>query len=537
MPRPIHAIEITSFDGGWNLDADQFKLKDNETPEIYNMMLLRDGSATVRKGMAPWGSGPWGANYAGNSYFFQSSTGVRQMLESRQSDHTIQYGTGGAWASIGQTTGATPHEADFQTWINRVYCANGKGQVGCKWDGTTRTALTASATGAWQNNYDTPTGTHQPKAEFIERHADRMWVGYTNEDGTDFPLRIRYSHFNQPESWHQDDYIDLPEGGGKITGLISFKDTLIIFKEKQIWAIYGYDPDQFNKVNLTQTMGVLHVNFVGANEGRVYFYDLALGVWSWDGKKFNDHFEKLRPAIDNGWITGAALDRATLNVLDRQVFVGLPFLRTGVASLVYASFVFDETVGKYGAWTQIFTRGGYGPRHVVHYIASDGTKIPLCRIGSGWMLQMNARNDAKDDIGDGLGPGPFSNGISTKWYEAAAIGQKANWRAPDYILGDQDADSLVKVLVYTDYDEANAKRGHSLIQTAAVANSLVWNVGNWNEKNWGARTAGSLIIKGASIGNARAVRLVLSGSFFEEGDGVHWSLNAIVHKVTPRNLR
>jgi len=219
------------------------------------------------------------------------------------------------------------------------------------------------------------------------------------------------------------------------------------------------------------------------------------------------------------------------------VWVGLPFLRTGVATVIYAAFVFDETVGKYGAWTQTFTTGGYGPRHAVFFIQSDGTKIPLCRIGSGWMLQMNGRTDAKDDIGDGLGPQPFSNGVSTKWIEAAAIGQKANWKAPDYVIGDQDADSLIKVLVFTDYDEANAKRTHSLIQTAAAANSLVWNVGNWNEKNWGSRTAGSIIVKGAPLGTARAVRLVLSGSLFQEGDGVHWSLNAIVHKAVPRNLR
>jgi len=537
MARAIKGIEVLDFSGGWNLDADQFKLADNEMPEIYNMMLMRDGSLTVRKGMSTWGSGPWGANSAGNSYFFGSSTGVRQMLEARATDHTIQYGTGGAWASIGQTTGATPHEADFQTWINRVYCANGKGQVGCKWDGTTRTALTASGTAQWQNNYDTPTGTHQPKAEFIVRHADRMWVGYTNEDATDFPLRVRYSHFNQPESWHQDDYIDLPEGGGKITGIASFKDTLIIFKEKQIWAIYGYDPDQFNKVNLTSSMGVPHRNAFSQNEQRLYFYDLALGVWSWDAKRFTDHFEKLRPAIDNSWITTSALDRMTLNCIDRQVWVGLPFLRTGVASLIYASFVFDETIGKYGAWTQVFTRGGYGPRHVVQFLDSTGQKIPLCRIGSGWMLQMNARADAKDDIGDGLGPGPFSNGMSTKWFEPGTVGQKGAWRAPDFVVGDQDSDSLLKVLVFTDYDEVNAKRSMTLQQTAAATNSLVWNVGNWNEKNWGSRTGGSLIIRGSNIGNAKAVRLTVSGSFFEEGDGVHWSLNGIVHKVTPRQLR
>ena len=538
MARSIVPIELNDFSGGWNLNADQFKLARNEVPEIYNMIIDRAGSLRTRKGWDTWGDTHVAGSFAGRNFFFHSSTNVRQVLTSSAFDHKVRAGTGGAWTDLGITTGATPHEADFAAWNQYCYIACGIGQVGNKWDGSTATALTASASGAWQDDYDLPTGTHMPKAEFVQRHADRLWVAYTNEDSTDYPQRVRYSHFNQPESWRELDYIDLPLGGGQITGLQAFKDTLLVFKESQVWAIYGYDPDQFNAVNLTSEMGIPNRNAVSASEQRCYFYDLRVGVWSWDGKRFTDHFEKLRPAIDLGWITSAQLSKISLDVLDRQVWVALPYLRDGVASYIYATFIFDETVGKYGAWTQVFSAAGRGIRNVINYVDSDGTKIPLGREGGNWMLQLDARDDAKDDYGDAiLGAVPFSCGFHTSWIDVGTPGQKASWRAPDYVISDQDADSRIKVRVFQNYDETNVARQHNLDQTAAAGTSLVWGVGNWDEALWGGRALGALLLKGSPLGSCYAVKLNVFGSQYTEGDGVPWGVNSIVFKATPRKLR
>lgn len=537
MARKIVPMQVGDFSGGWNLAADQFNLADNEVPEIFNMMLQQDGSLRVRKGWEAWGEAGIAAFYEGRNHFFHSSTNVRQLLVAKSWNADVAYGNGGAWTEMGIDATATPHVADFATWLDRCYIACGVGNPSIVWDGTTDTALTASGAGQWQDDYDAPVTTHMPEAEFVQRHADRLWVAYTNEDTDDYPLRIRYSHFNQPGSWAESDYIDLPAGGGQITGLQAFKDTLLVFKERQVFAIYGYDPEQYNPVELTAALGIPNRNCVSANEQRCYFYDIREGVWSWDGRKFTDHFEKLRVAIDEGWITNSEADRITVDCYDRQVWVALPYLRTGSASQIYATFVYDETIGKFGAWTQVFSVGGLGVRSITAFVDSDGTKIPLARGGSNWIVQLDARDDARDNMGGAIAEDVFSCGFATRWLDPGVWGQKGSWRAPEYIFSDQDADSTIIVNVYHDYDEITIQRQHSVTQTAESGTALEWDVSDWDEAYWGTRRAGSVIVRGSPLGTARAVKLLIYGSFYQEGDGVPWGLNGIVFKVTPRKIR
>jgi hypothetical protein len=547
MARPIKPIQINDFTGGLNLDVDQFSLADNEFPDCLNVVIQPNGGVRARKGWEPWGASSTGAAAQGSLFFFLSSTDVRQVLIARGTDHKVLWSNGGPWTDIGLTCGATPHEAAFATWLTHVYIACGKANVGQKWNGTTRTALTASGSSGsnWQNDYDTPTGTHMPKAEFAAVHADRLWVAYTNEDSTDRPQRVRYSHFNAPESWHEEDYIDLPRGGGAVTALLPFQDCLLVFKERQVWAIYGYEDTSFQPVLLTAQVGAPHQNMVSANEQRVYFYDRRVGLYSWDGRRFVDRFEKLRTAIEQGWV-GPGLNRVSVSVLDREVWVTLPFSRLGDATDVpWIVFVYDESITKDGAWTAFTGKEGYAPRRCITFIDSSGVKWRLGCTGSHWVINLAARHDTKDNNGDGELK-PFDSYLHTRWIDVGVWGQKAQHRAPDFILSDLDIDATLQVWAFADYEEANPARTFTLDTQASVGTPLVWNVGLWGTGTWGKRPAGSLIVRGKSLGTMRAVKLAIGTSIGNMGGagaearseaGSPWGLNGIVFKAVPRKLR
>ena len=77
---------------------------------------------------------------------------------------------------------------------------------------------------------DAPTSNTMPQAEYVAGHASYLFVACTDEaDGNHF-ARVRWSHPDKPDSWRADDFLDIDSGGGRITGLMSFRDHLLIFK-------------------------------------------------------------------------------------------------------------------------------------------------------------------------------------------------------------------------------------------------------------------------------------------------------------------
>ena len=77
------------------------------------------------------------------------------------------------------------------------------------------------------------------KAKYVAVIRDFVFVGYTNESGTTYSNRVKWSGINDPTTWAPSqttlsDYQDLPDTGN-VQGIASGEEFGVIFTDKAIW--------------------------------------------------------------------------------------------------------------------------------------------------------------------------------------------------------------------------------------------------------------------------------------------------------------
>ena len=128
------------------------------------------------------------------------------------------------------------------------------------------------------------------KAQCIELFKGFLFLGNTTEGGERFPTRLRWSQWQNPRLWHNNEdgsgmsgYVDVDDTDGKIMALKRIGDVLYIYKENSIIALtYTGDPDNiFSKEVVTTKAGLIapeaivelpHLNiFLGEDD--IYMFD------------------------------------------------------------------------------------------------------------------------------------------------------------------------------------------------------------------------------------------------------------------------
>ena len=567
----MRAFAIEDFTGGLNLRADVFNLNSNESPDLLNVDIDPRGGVFQRRGLQRWGS----ANVAGvlpqnwgtsqNLWFWESDT--PQMLLS--ANDTVYYSDDGTFADTTISTASSPFGAVFSSWSDGnedvAYVACGCGSGAHKWDGTTKTALTANGTGAWQNDLLSPSTGHMPQCRHVTFHIDRNWVAYTGEDGTSYPDRVRFSHPLFPESWREDDYIDIVGGGRGITALVSFNGHIVVFKEHAIYAIYGYSDDTFQVVTVTEDIGCVNPSAIAATETGLYFFDGQNGLFVYDGRTVDYMFEQLHPLFDVNEFNDTALAAVRVSAVGRKVYVSLP---TGVSTsaetysmigvnyrdtgILYAgggltfdslgviyddsdvkwdgqtqsddvtsTYVWDSTLGKSGAWTKYQIADGFGLGSGALFVDSNNNSKELFVHPTKPQVFYFDRNLYTDNV---LGYfSPFSSFYVTSWQDAGSAHSKKFWRRPEFVLNREYAAYDLSVSVYRDWDSLTLKR-----QFAVPAEGFT---GTGSPSQW-VQTFGSEVSRGNSLGLSRAVQLKLSSN-----DSAKWGVNGITFKYNPRGYK
>lgn len=137
----------------------------------------------------------------------------------------------------------------------------------------------------YNDDYSNPTTGRFVVADTVATHMGYVFGGCVRETGdTILYNRLRWSHPNQPESWHSKDYIDEYRGGERITCVRSFEDHLVVFKDQSIWALHGYDSTSWEWKNVTMDFGVASPMAVIDGGGYLWFVN-EQGVfrYSFDG--------------------------------------------------------------------------------------------------------------------------------------------------------------------------------------------------------------------------------------------------------------
>ena len=537
----INLVRQDDFTGGLNLRADQFQLAPNESPDLLNVEIDPRGGVFSRGGWKEVGSatGTWTPKrlypFYGSSAKLMMSTGAG-----------VYYRDTANFTSLSLTPDAT-WGASFAGWGSLVYMALGHSTQAYKWNGSgAATALTANGTGAWQNDYTTPTGTHCPKAKLNITHAGKLWVANTNENSTAYPNRIRWSHENSPESWAELDFIEINDGSDGITGLASFGGQLIVYKTNSMYAIMGYNSDTFQVVELSRKVGAVSPMAVGVSERGAYCFSWPEGLHYYDGKALYDIFEPLRPMITLNNVNPAQTNKIFVNVINERVWLSVPYSTETAVTQPSCSFVYDPSIGRSGAYTKLSTKlaastatetfgiaGGCG------YVSSDGTSRGLALHPTRGVVVSVDNYDLPKDVELDLDQFSFDSYYRTRWIDGGMYVQKKMFRRPTIVAKQPDSATSLTIDVYHDFEEENRKRTFTLSLPAASTN-LVWNTGQWRSasnsllaaSSWGQGSAGGFIKDSKGLGLCKCVQLKITGE-----SGKEWGINSVTWKFSPRRVR
>ena len=534
--RRTQLFTLRDFTGGLNLQADTFRLANNESPDMLNVDVDRRGGFQVRRGVAPYTTNALSADPF--TLWVFNNGGTEQIMA--QVGVKVWTSTGSTWTEIGPNRGVTDAAVCPVVINGATYW--GRGQYATmKWDGTGTTATVMANS---FNDTTTATSGNVPRAEHLAVHAGYMWVGNTWESGTNYPNRIRWSwanvYDNSVENWRTDEYIDIDDGkdGDEITALIPFGDQLLVFKRDSVYVVYGYDSNSFQIVNVSNTHGAVSHEAALATPAGLFFFDHSIGLCRYSGRTSVEWvFEPIWSALRDGSIPQFDVNKVHLGWVNNRLWVSVPWddepdYDRGT------TFVYDPTLGPKGSWTRYDLK--CGPYAKTHY--SDTHLSSLA--GTNLIFELDVQNQWFDDFNDAAQT-PIDAYYRTRWIDLDQPAVKKRWRRVEAVLQVEDSYEL-PVKTYRDYDPSLAVKNFKFVGNgpAGVATSGVWDDpdSDWDDATWAISNRGADIDRGSSLGLARAVSLKVGGKVKTvPNNGVtgpcFWGVDALIMKFVPRRVR
>ena len=437
------------FTGGLNLRADQFQLAPNESPRMLNVEIDPRGGVFSRGSMRRINTSPvtgaWRPKnlvpfYTTSSSYVMLSTGFASAVNG-----DVHYSTGSNFSPLSIPV-SEQHGASFAPWGETLYIATGVDTVAYKWDGTTKTALTANGAGVWQESYATPVlpSIYFPKAKHAITHAGKIFVANTKEDGVARPNIIRWPHPNNPGNWASNDFIEINDGGSAITGLAVYAGHLLVFKRDAVFAVFGYDSDTFQVVEISRTVGAATPHAITTTERGVYFFSYPEGLMYYDGKSLRDIFEPIRPAIINSDINANIATQVFVNNINRRIWVSVPYSQTAEETVATTAFVFDPTIGN-GAWLMFSTADNRALNGGCDFIEQSAGLVKHLGVHSSqpYVLAVDGYTNGYDNItGTEY---QFTSRYRTRWIDGGSYSQKKMFRRPEVVVKQQGISGSMSV--------------------------------------------------------------------------------------------
>lgn len=547
MANGVQLDTTAAFTGGLNLRADQLKVEEGQSPWMLNMDVDPSFGARSRRGWVDWqtvAATSWNprALYShvlgdGSEWQFVSNT-IGLNGELWASDD------GGAFVKApGVVASAVPHGADFAPWGSDLYVACGTANVGQEWSDGTWTALTDAASN-WSNDYTAPVGGQMPKADFVAIHDGYLWVASTLEGGNQHPHRLRFSHPNDPDSWALLDFIDFPEGGGPITGIVPYRDHLLVFFPSAVWALYGSNPDTFAKANVTKTVGASNRQCLTRSESNVYFVSWPDGVYSIGPDSVTEVSESLRPSFKTGGDFNQDASLQWLGWANQKLYWSVPYNENGAPTSATSVFVLDPSLGAWMLW-----RAGSGVAIApITGSASSGTPLG-CSRAEATVVRLDAVEVPTDTL-NGVAI-DFPTVLRTPWQDSGYPTIKKRWKRPDLIVRETDIPYELTLHIFHNLEETAARRTRTMTFTPK-SSGLFWVLdpqwdgtdasletppagGSWDDNAtalWGTPAKGSSLERSGGLGNASSIQMELHGEL-----GKTWGLTALIWKSIMRRIR
>ncbi|MGI6175592.1 MAG: hypothetical protein ACOYJC_05380 [Christensenellales bacterium] len=206
--------------------------------------------------------------------------------------------------------------------------------VNYQWDAY---AIVLMADGSWLKYWDGQSGAiKRIETEYAAMGLRYIAVGNERVWGAGSlanPDRVYYSKAYNPLDWRSNEpapdanggYIDLPswEKGGRIIGICEMFGDMIVFKENDIFRIYGAVPSQFQVARLSGVEGPVN-NRTIVKHGNMIYYLAKNGLYVYDGTRA--YLLEVSAKADYAWryLDYDVNGLAHICVHRDQIFISLP---------------------------------------------------------------------------------------------------------------------------------------------------------------------------------------------------------------------
>lgn len=549
MNTRLQPLSIGDMSGGLNLDrargtTDDYSVTGNESPAMLNMEIDPRGGFYTRLGWTRWNeddiTDP--VDWAPMLPFLHARSDGSYSVYVANDGTVWTAGEDGVFSDLAVTATCTPHGASYGAWGDTLYFACGTGNDSQRRVGTGAVAALTDADGNYNDDYTAPAGGVMPQCEHLESHLGYMFAAGTTESGQLVPNRLRWSHPDEPEDWATLDFLDIHAGGGRITGLRSFQDHLLIFKTESVWGLYGYDAASFQLIRISAHSGAPSPMSIARSEGACYFYSTATqgGIYAYTGDGKVTHISgMLRKAMEDI----IDHDEVCLGWLGHRLWCSLPW-NPGVVDSPGTTFIFDP---ERNMW--IMHRPALG-KTACYVEGSDihrqfGLAVLHGSSGAACLVEVQAAiGTATDTILETGEQTPFEAYLRTGWINAGWPERRKSWRRPRFMIAKPAETVQIRVDVFWDYDSGSPRRSGAI--TIDGSGTIFWRLTgalepggfDWGDGAiWGSEAEGSIIRRGdrgRGLGVSRSIAIEFSTD--PSTPGKAWNMNEMMLKYALRRF-
>jgi hypothetical protein len=279
-------FDIIDFRGGIRNDIDSSRIADNEVSDSENMLFDIDATAKTRKGMTKANSSALGSTDDRNIYSqFEYRRSDGSSYHIAQSSTSLYYSLSSADFSIFESGLNKNFKVEYTVFIDTLCYVNG--EIGVKGWNTSSTF--------------THTTAYDPK--YIITWQNRLCISGDAGETSNVIL----SAFQDPGDWTLG--LDVATGarvfaintqdGQNVTGFAySPNGNLIVFKEKSVWEIGGYDSTDFYQRLVIPDLGCADSGSVSYKDGIVFWLS-AEGYVGYNGKSYSIVSDNIDSTLDN----------------------------------------------------------------------------------------------------------------------------------------------------------------------------------------------------------------------------------------------
>lgn len=208
---------------------------------------------------------------------------------------TYYNGNTGAESSAGPTSSAVsitsdhidvtniPTSADTQVTARRVYIRNtstmSQFYLATTINDNVATSVTLTGSDSTLVTIGPDTDSHDrvpATSKYLVWHNNRMFAADN--------ANLYYSRAEEPEAFDAEAIEPInPEDGQKITGLAAVGNMLIIFKERSMWGLFGFGPNEWTLRLISPTVGCTSFRSIVRHKESVYWWS-AEGLCRWKGQ-------------------------------------------------------------------------------------------------------------------------------------------------------------------------------------------------------------------------------------------------------------